>query len=188
MARVLDGIDEALATWIAAQRVFFVGTAPLDGDGHVNVSPKGLDGSFVVLGSRDVAYLDRIGSGAETIAHLRENGRITIMFCAFEGKPNIVRLYGRGEVLLPGSIGYDELATRFGEVPRGARSIVRVALDRISDSCGFGVPRMDYVRERNDLERWVAKRSDDALDTYVAQKSAQSIDGLPAITSKEIEP
>lgn len=184
MARVLDGIDDTLAAWIAEQPVFFVGTAPLDGDGHVNVSPKGLAGSFVVTGPREVAYLDRIGSGAETIAHLRENGRITIMFCAFEGKPNIVRLYGRGEVLLPGSTGYDELATRFGEVPRGARSIVRVVLERVSDSCGFGVPRMDYVGERDDLHRWVSKRSDDALDTYVVQKNARSIDGLPAITPK----
>lgn len=181
MARVLDGIDDALAAWLAAQHVFFVGTAPLGAAGHVNVSPKGFAGSFVVLGTHEVAYLDHIGSGAETVAHLRENGRITIMFCAFDGKPNIVRLYGRGEVLRPGDEGFDALATRFGELPRGARSIVRVRLDRVSDSCGFGVPFMDFVAERDTMPTWVSKKSDDALVDYVAEKNATSIDGLPAI-------
>jgi hypothetical protein len=194
MARVLDGIDDALATWIAAQHVFFVATAPLAADGHVNVSPKGFAGSFVVLGPHEVAYLDRIGSGAETIAHLRDNGRITIMFCAFDGKPNIVRLYGRGEVLLPADEGFASLAPRFAEagdgdgdadadaaLPRGSRAIVRVHLDRVSDSCGFGVPFMDYVGERADMARWVAKRTDESLVDYVAQKNATSIDGLPAV-------
>ena len=181
MARVLDGIDESLATWIAAQHVFFVGTAPLSGDGHVNVSPKGFAGSFAVLGPREVAYLDRIGSGAETIAHLRENGRITIMFCAFDGKPNIVRLSGHGEAVLPEDPAFDEVAAPFRPVPRGARAIVRVRLDRVSDSCGFGVPFMDYTGERDDLTRWVSKRTDESLADYVRQKNATSIDGLPAV-------
>jgi hypothetical protein len=181
MARVLDGIDEALATWLAAQHVFFVGTAPLDAGGHVNVSPKGFAGSFVVLGPLEVAYLDHVGSGAETIAHLRDNGRITIMFCAFDGKPNIVRLYGRGEVVRDGEPGFGDLAARFGDVPRGTRAIVRVALDRVSDSCGFGVPFMDFAGEREDMPRWVSKRTDESLVDYVAQKNAHSIDGLPAI-------
>lgn len=181
MARVLDGIDEALATWLAAQHVFFVGTAPLDAGGHVNVSPKGFAGSFVVLGPLEVAYLDHVGSGAETIAHLRDNGRITLMFCAFDGKPNIVRLYGRGDVLRSGDPGFDELASRFGDLPRGARSIVRVAVDRVSDSCGFGVPFMEFVGEREDMPRWVSKRTDEFLDDYVAEKNTRSIDGLPAI-------
>ena len=181
MARVLDGIDDALAAWLAAQHVFFVGTAPLGEAGHVNVSPKGFAGSFVVLGRHEVAYLDHIGSGAETIAHLRENGRITLMFCAFDGKPNIVRLYGRGEVLRPGDAGFAELAPRFGELPRGARAIVHVRLDRVSDSCGFGVPFMDYVAERDTMPTWVAKKTDESLADYVAEKNATSIDGLPAI-------
>jgi hypothetical protein len=181
MARVLDGIDDSLATWIAAQHVFFVSTAPLSGDGHVNVSPKGFAGSFAVLGPREVAYVDRIGSGAETIAHLRENGRITIMFCAFDGKPNIVRLSGRGEVVLPGDDAFAELASHFGELPRGTRAVVRVRLDRVSDSCGFGVPFMVYTGEREDMDRWVSKRTDESLADYVAQKNARSIDGLPAV-------
>ena len=181
MARVLDGIDDALAAWLAAQHMFFVGTAPLGADGHVNVSPKGFAGSFVVLGTHEVAYLDRIGSGAETVAHLRENGRITIMFCAFDGKPNIVRLYGRGRALRSGDDGFDALAARFGDLPRGARSIVHVVLDRVSDSCGFGVPFMSYDAERDTMATWVAKKTDDALADYVAEKNATSIDGLPAL-------
>jgi hypothetical protein len=181
MARVLDGIDDALAAWMTAQHVFFVGTAPLGADGHVNLSPKGFAGSFAVLGPREVAYLDHIGSGAETIAHLRENGRITIMFCAFDGQPNILRLYGRGEVLRPEHPGYGELAERFGELPRGARSIIRVVLDRVSDSCGFGVPFMDFVGERDTMPTWVAKKTDESLVDYVAEKNARSIDGLPAV-------
>lgn len=181
MARVLDGIDGSLATWIAAQHVFFVATAPLSGDGCVNVSPKGFAGSFAVLGPHEVAYLDRIGSGAETIAHLRENGRITIMFCAFDGKPNIVRLSGRGEVVLPGDGTFAELASHFDDVPRGTRAVVRVRLDRVSDSCGFGVPFMAYTGERDDMARWVSKRTDESLAAYVAEKNARSIDGLPAV-------
>ena len=181
MARVLDGIDDALAAWIAAQHVFFVSTAPLSAEGHVNVSPKGFAGSFAVLGPREVAYLDHIGSGAETIAHLRENARITIMFCAFDGKPNIVRLYGRGEVVRPGDLGFAELAERFGELPRGARSIIRVRLDRVSDSCGFGVPFMDFAGERDTMPTWVAKKTDESLAEYVAEKNGSSIDGLPAV-------
>ena len=181
MARVLDGISDELAAWIAAQHVYFVSTAPVGPDGHVNVSPKGFDGSFAVLGRHEVAYLDRVGSGAETLAHLRENGRITIMFCAFDGKPNIVRLYGRGEVLLPGQPGFDLLAERFGELPRGTRSIVRVAVARVSDSCGFGVPLLEYVDERETMATWTSKKSDADLAAYVAEKNARSIDGLPAI-------
>lgn len=181
MGRVLDGIDDDLAGWIRAQHVFFVGTAPRADDGHVNVSPKGFAGSFVVLNPHEVAYLDYIGSGAETAAHVRENGRITIMFCAFDGKPNILRLSGRGRVVRDGDLGFDELAPRFANRPRGMRSIVHVTLDRVSDSCGFGVPFMDYRGERPDMARWLSKRTDDGLVDYVAQKNATSIDGLPAI-------
>lgn len=181
MARVLEGIDDDLAAWIARQHLFFVATAPLANDGHVNVSPKGFACSFVVLGPREVAYLDRIGSGAETIAHLHENARITIMFCAFDGKPNIVRLYGRGEVVLPDDAHFDALVKRFGSMPRGSRSIVRVVLDRVSDSCGFGVPFMDFVGERDNMPVWVSHKTDEALVNYMSEKNARSIDGLAAL-------
>jgi hypothetical protein len=182
MARVLEVIDDRLAGWLLEQHVFFVGTAPLDGEGHVNVSPKGIAGSFAVLGPRSVAYLDRTGSGVETIAHLRENGRIVVMFCAFDGPPKIVRLHGRGEVAVPGDAGFDELAARFPSAGApGIRSVITVAVDRISDSCGFGVPEMEYRADRDALDRWAGGKSEAALDTYRRDKNATSIDGLPGI-------
>jgi Pyridoxamine 5'-phosphate oxidase len=181
MARVRDGISDELAGWIRRQHMFVVASAPLAADGHVNVSPKGFAGSFAVVGPHEVAYLDRIGSGAETIAHLRENGRITIMFNAFDGPPNIVRLYGRGEVVRPDHADFASLASLFPETPRGTRSIIRVMVDRVSDSCGFGVPLMSYEGDRETMATWTAKKSDDALDAYVAEKNARSIDGLPAV-------
>ena len=141
MGKVIDGIDEALSTFLRAQPVFFVATAPTALDGMVNVSPKGLDGSFAVRGAREVAYLDLTGSAAETIAHLRDNGRICLMFCAFDGPPRIVRLHGRGEAVTLDDPRFPALAASFADIP-GARSVVRVDVTRISDSCGFAVPRM----------------------------------------------
>jgi hypothetical protein len=182
MGRVLEAITDELTAWINAQHMFCVATAPLGAEGHVNVSPKGFAGSFVVLGPHEVAYLDRIGSGAETIAHLRENGRITIMFNAFEGKPDIVRLYGHGEVIRPDDERFASFAAHFPETPRGTRSVIHVQVDRISNSCGFGVPFMEYVGERETMATWTSKKSDDALADYVAEKNAISIDGLPAIS------
>src|SRR5437016_9258320 len=135
MATVFDGIDGDLQQWIEQQHLFFVATAPLSETGHVNCSPKGMD-TFCVLGPRDVAYLDMTGSGIETVAHLRENGRIVFMFCAFAGPPKIVRLHGTGEVLTPGSPDYAKLRALFSDYP-GARAIVRVRLARIGDSCGY---------------------------------------------------
>jgi hypothetical protein len=173
-------ISERLADFILRQPVFFVGTAPADGDGHVNVSPKGLAGSFAVLGPHEVAYLDLTGSGAETIAHLRDDGRICLMFCAFEGPPNIVRLHGRGEVLLPGSAGFDELAGRFADHP-GRRAIIRVDVDRVSDSCGYAVPRMALETDRDQLVKLARKNVEDGLEEYRRAKNARSIDGLPAL-------
>ena len=149
MAKIFDAIDDRLRGWIGKQQLFFVGTAPLAADGHVNVSPKGLD-TFAVIDPNTVAYLDLTGSGVETVAHLRENGRITIMFCAFDGKPNIVRLYGRGEVLPLGEPEAEALLPRFGEYP-GARSVIRVEVDRVSTSCGYGVPLLSYEGERDQL-------------------------------------
>jgi hypothetical protein len=180
MGRVLDAITDELAAFIAAQRVFFVATAPADG-GHVNVSPKGLD-TFAVLDANTVAYLDLTGSGVETIAHLRENGRITVMFCAFDGKPNIVRLYGRGEVLPTGEPEADALLPRFGDYP-GARSVIRVQVDRVSTSCGYGVPLLSYDGERDQLTTWADRRGPEGLVAYREEKNAVSIDGLPGLSA-----
>jgi hypothetical protein len=182
MGRVDDAISDELGAFIAAQRVFFVATAPADG-GHVNLSPKGLD-TFAVLDANTVAYLDLTGSGVETIAHLRENGRITIMFCAFDGKPNIVRLYGRGEVLPTGEPEADALLPRFDAYP-GARSVIRVHLDRVSTSCGYGVPLLRYEGERDQLTKWAERRGPDGLVKYREEKNTSSIDGLPGLTVNE---
>jgi Pyridoxamine 5'-phosphate oxidase len=156
--------------------VFFVATAPADG-GHVNLSPKGLD-TFAVLDTNTVAYLDLTGSGVETIAHLRENGRITIMFCAFDGKPNILRLYGRGEVLPTGEPEADALLPCFGNYP-GVRSVIRVHLDRVSTSCGYGVPLLRYEGERDQLIKFAERRGRDGVVEYREEHNAVSIDGLP---------
>jgi hypothetical protein len=177
MARVHDEISPALAEFVEAQPVFFVGTAPLAGDGHVNVSPKGLV-PVRVLDPRTVAYLDLTGSGIETVAHLRENGRITLMFCAFWGRPDIVRLYGRGEAVRRGDPGADALFAHFPDHP-GARAVVRVTLDRISSSCGFGVPRLDLVEDRDELVAWATKKTEAKLEEYRTDRNATSIDGLP---------
>jgi Pyridoxamine 5'-phosphate oxidase len=190
MARTLDEIDPALGRWIGRQPMFFVGTAPLAGDGHVNVSPKGPISTLAVLGPHEVAYLDLVGSGAETIAHVRENGRIVVMFCAFEGPPKIIRLHGRGEVLLPEDERFAGLHARFAapvEEP-AHRSIVRVDVDRIATSCGYGVPLMDHVGEREHQPKWAEKKlrtgGPDALRRYQDQKNASSIDGLPAVPAR----
>jgi hypothetical protein len=184
MGRVLEGIDGKLQDFCETAPVFFVATAPAGVDGHVNLSPKGLD-TFRVLGPREVAYLDLTGSGVETIAHLRDNGRITFMFCAFAGPPNIVRLYGRGEAVLPEDPRFPDLVERFPPRP-GIRAAIRVDLDRISDSCGFAVPRMDYVGQRDVLDRWAAKRGPVGVAEYQRTRNATSIDGLPAMPSTEV--
>jgi hypothetical protein len=181
MGKIFDVIDDRLEAWIARQRMFFVGTAPNGADGHVNVSPKGPIETLRVLDERTIAYLDLVGSGAETIAHLRENGRIVVMLCAFEGGPRIVRLHGRGEVLEAGSVDFPNVAV----LPEQERTIIRVDVQRIADSCGYGVPRMSYEGERPQSRAWaqrkLAKEGPNALDDYVAEKNALSIDGLPAL-------
>lgn len=191
MGRIYEEIDERLAEWIAAQALFFVGSAPLDADGHVNVSPKGPIGSLRVIGPREVAYLDIVGSGAETIAHLRENGRIVVMLCAFEGPPRIVRLHGQGSVVLPDDPEFDGLleTARFEDpaVAESRRAIVRVAVSRIADSCGYGVPLMSLDGLRPHAPLWAEKKLRTggvaALEAYMAEKNAVSVDGLPAIES-----
>ncbi|WP_020143077.1 pyridoxamine 5'-phosphate oxidase family protein [Terracoccus sp. 273MFTsu3.1] len=175
-----DGIDERLRAFIEAQHLFFVATAPLAADGHVNLSPKGLPGTFAVLGEHEVAYLDLTGSGSETVAHLRENGRITVMFCAFEGPPNIVRLHGTGRHVPLGEAEFDSYRGLFADHP-GARGVVVIDVERVSDSCGYAVPFMSHDRDRDLLTRWAGNRGDDGLATYRATKNATSIDGLPAL-------
>lgn len=177
MARVHDEITPELRAFIEAQPLFFTASAPLAADGHVNLSPKGLD-TFRVLGPDRVAYLDLTGSGNETSAHLHENGRITLMFCAFEGPPRILRLFGTGRVVLPGEAAWDDLAAAFPAYP-GVRQVVVVDVYRVQTSCGFGVPRMEPVAQRAQLLRW-AEAKGDGLGAYRREKNARSIDGLPA--------
>ena len=179
MGRTYEEIGVTLAAFLRAQRMFFVGTAPAGAEGHVNVSPKGLD-SFRILDPGTVAYLDLTGSGVETIAHLRDDGRITLLFCAFEGPPRIVRLYGRGEAIVAGSEEYARLAPAFPEIP-GARAIIRVRLDRIADSCGYAIPRYRYEGERRQLLDWADRKGADGLRAYRAENNARSIDGLPGL-------
>jgi Pyridoxamine 5'-phosphate oxidase len=179
VGRSFPSLSPALADAVRAAPLFFVATAPLSGEGHVNLSPKGGD-TLRVLDERTVAYLDLTGSGAETIAHLRENGRITLMVCAFSGPPQIVRLYGRGEVLEPGDDGFDGLRDLFPELP-GARAVIRVAVERVGSSCGYAVPHMAYEGERTRLLEWAEKKGPEGLVEYRADKNATSIDGLPAL-------
>ncbi|MGH3302325.1 MAG: pyridoxamine 5'-phosphate oxidase family protein [Streptosporangiaceae bacterium] len=191
MGALYAELDERLRKFIARQPVFFVATAPCLTDagdgGHVNVSPKGYVDTFAVLGPRTVAYLDLTGSGAETIAHVRQNGQITIMFCSFSREARVLRLYGRGQVVLPGSARFDELA---GHFPRTAdpaaeltsqRAIIVVDLQRIADSCGYAVPEMSLAAERDVLDRWAAKKTAAELAAYRVDKNSASIDGLPAL-------
>jgi hypothetical protein len=182
MARAFDEITPPIQQLIEAQHVFFVATAPSVADGHVNVSPKGLD-TFAVLGPNEVAYLDLTGSGAETIAHLRDNGRITLMFCTFDGAPNIVRLYGRGEAIRVDEPRAADLAARFPQHV-GARSVVRVDVERVSTSCGYAVPLMTYEADRTRLTEWAEGKGPEGLRGYRAEKNATSIDGLPALTGE----
>jgi len=177
MGKVLQNITPDLRIFIEAQPLFYVATAPLAGDGHVNLSPKGLD-SFRVLSPERVAYVDLTGSGNETAVHLRENGRITFMWCAFAGPPRILRLYGRGEVVVPECEGWEDLVGRFPGYP-GVRQIITAEIFRVQTSCGFAVPLMDHIGERDTLLRW-AEAKGDALPGYRAEKNARSIDGLPA--------
>jgi Pyridoxamine 5'-phosphate oxidase len=182
MGQVHPAIDDKLTRWLLRQPLLIVATAPLAADGHVNVSPKGMAGTFAVLDPHRVAYLDYTGSGVETIAHLRENGRIVLMLCSFEGAPKIVRLHGRGRVVLPDDAEFADLRSRFGkERTQGQRSIVLVDVERVSDSCGYAVPQMDFRADRDVLDRDHARRDEDYLDRYRRNHNAESIDGLPGL-------
>ena len=179
MGKVFEGIDDSLAAWIAQQPMFFVATAPLAANGRVNLSPRGHD-TFSVLGPHRVGWVDYTGSGVETIAHLRENGRICVMFCSFDTRPRIVRLHGRGTVAMPGEPTYDDVVARHPEHP-STRAVVIVDVDRVSDSCGYGVPVMELVGERDLLRLNAQRRGPEGMAAYRAQKNAVSIDGLPGV-------
>jgi hypothetical protein len=185
MAKLFEAIDDSLRAFIAAQPMFFVATAPSGDGGHVNLSPKGGKGLFRVTGPHGFAYVDLMGSGIETIAHLRENGRIVVMFCAFEGAPKIVRLHGVGRPVQQQDEGFEELLATFDvsdEQRLAVRSVITVEVTRVADSCGFVVPRMDYVAERDQLYRYadnrIRKLGEDAVRAYVSENNACSLDGL----------
>ncbi|MEM7765957.1 MAG: pyridoxamine 5'-phosphate oxidase family protein [Pseudomonadota bacterium] len=182
MGQTYDHIDGKLEAFIKAQKMFFVATAPLSGEGHVNLSPKGYD-SFAILGPNKVAWLDMGGSGIETLAHLKENGRITIMFCAFEGRANILRLYGQGEAVQFDDSRFPALLEHFPGFDR-ARAIVTVDVTRIADSCGWAVPFMDFREHRDQLKRnWDHHYAEhgDSVDENFFTMNAESIDGLPGM-------
>ncbi len=183
MGTAFDKITDPMKAFADRQHLFFVATAPSGDEGRVNLSPKGYD-SIRILDDHRVAYLDLTGSGAETIAHVKENGRITFMFCAFEGKPNIVRFYGTGSVVVAGDDQWDELFALFEgtATANGAvRSIIVADIDRTSNSCGYAVPFMDFVEERSRLIEWAEDKSDADVEAYWAEKNAESIDGIPAL-------
>ncbi|MEU0782502.1 pyridoxamine 5'-phosphate oxidase family protein [Streptomyces sp. NPDC006173] len=186
MGKTYERIDGRLRTFIEAQPLFFTATAPLSGDGTVNLSPKGLTGSFVVLDELTVAYLDFAGSTAETIAHLRENGRITLMWCAFQGPPNIVRVHGRGEPVFRDDPRFGDLLAHFPGIDptlHGLRAIIVVTAEHVRDSCGYAVPFMAYEEDRDLHGRRFAREDDASLDAYFTKKEhiATSLDGLPGL-------
>src|SRR5579875_2818344 len=183
MGRTYDAIDARLTAWLQDQPVFFVATAPV-ADGHLNCSPKGNRDEFRVVGERSVAYLDQTGSGVETIAQVQDNGRIVLMFCAFAGPPRIVRLHGRGRVLRRDDRGFADLAACFPHPDDvGVRSIIVVDVERIADSCGYGVPVMRFESHRRTLDEWAARKGPAGIEAYWASTNRQSIDGLPGVTT-----
>jgi hypothetical protein len=177
MGKFFDGISANHEAFIKNQKIFFTASAPLDADGHVNLSPKGMD-CFRVLSPNRVAYMDIVGSGNETSAHLLENGRLTIMFCAFEGPPNILRLYGKGYTVLPSHGEWLELTPHF-ELQLATRQIIVADIDKVQTSCGFSVPYFEYTGERNQAQQWAEKKGADGLEAYKEEKNRISLDGLP---------
>ena len=183
MGKVYETINPRLREFMTRQKLFFVATAPSEG-GHINVSPKGLPGTFAVVDDTTVAYLDLTGSGVETIAHVQDNGRICVMFCALDGPPLIVRIHGRGEVVTPDDDRFAELLKHFGP-HRAVRSIIVVHATRISDSCGYGVPLYDFKGEREQLPKWAERKGPDGVEDYQQKNNVQSLDGLPGVARHE---
>ena len=188
MAKLFEEIDEKLRAFIERQPMFFVATAPSGDGGHINVSPKGGSNLFQVTGPHGFAYVDLMGSGIETVAHLRENGRVCVMFCAFDGGPKIVRLHGTGTPIQQGDDDFAAALARFDitdEQRDAVRSVIEIEVTRVADSCGFVVPRMDYVGERDQLYRYaenrLRKEGEDAVRAYVTANNAESIDGLEGL-------
>ena len=177
MAEQFDQITPTLQSFIKAQPLFFVATAPLSEDGHVNLSPKGYD-TFCILSPNQVAYLDLTGSGNETSAHLAENGRITFMFCSFHGAPQILRLYGKGKTVLPGAKRWGELLVHFPSYP-GIRQIIIASIQLVQTSCGYGVPLMELQQDRETMARWATSKGEEGLEEYRGVKNRKSLDGLP---------
>jgi hypothetical protein len=184
MGKVYEGITEQIQAWITEQQIYFVATAPLSGDGSVNLSPKGLD-TLRVLDEHTLAFLDTGGSGIETIAHLRENGRIVVMMCAFQDPPVTYRFHGRGSVLLPGDEGFDSLAAHFDRSGFGVRAIIRIDVTRVSDSCGYGVPRYDFRGQRDLLAEDIQSTGRDRFVEQFTGLWTTSIDGLPGLKPEE---
>lgn len=179
MSTAHSHIDDKMAKWILQQKIFFTASAPLSAEGHINCSPKGLD-AFRILDEKTVAYQDMVGSGAETIAHIRENKRLVIMFCAFDGPPKIVRLHGHGEYILPKHPEYSHIESHFESKP-GVRAYIKLHVTRVSDSCGYSVPVYDYKHDRDVLDKWVERKGEAAIQQYIVDNNQKSIDGLPAI-------
>lgn len=185
MGKEFEQIDEKMVAWVEKQPMFFVSTSPLSKDGHVNCSPKGRD-TLRILGPNEIAYLDMGGSGIETVAHVNENQRIVIMLCAFEGPPRIVRFHGKGEVVEPGAPEFKRLLETFPASP-SARSIIKINVTRISDSCGYGVPRMEYQGPRDQIERYLEQRRPKDVELFMAENNEVSYDGLPGLSKARIK-
>ena len=185
MGKLYESITPALEEWIGEQKIFFVSTAPLTAGGHINCSPKGLD-SLRITGPQEAVYQDLTGSGIETIAHVRENGRILIMFCAFSGPPKIVRLHGTGSVITPGHTDYERYDRLF-PARLGTRAYIRIDVHRISDSCGYSVPLYDFKQDRDVLDKWSANKGEEGIKAYRTQKNRFSIDGLPGLEEESAD-
>ena len=184
MGSTYEVIDRNMREWIEKQRLFFVGTAPLSMSGSINISPKGHD-TLRVISENTLAFMDLGGSGIETIAHIRENSRVVIMMCAFEGPPKIYRFHGNGEILLPGDSGFDDLSASFDRATLGTRAIVIVHVERISDSCGFGVPLYTYQGDRPTFPNYIKKQGVESIRELLHAENESSIDGLPGISREE---
>jgi Pyridoxamine 5'-phosphate oxidase len=185
MAKFFEDITEYMRKFIEAQHMFFIASAPLSAEGHVNVSPKGRD-SLRILSNHSVAYLDLIGSGNETSAHMLENGRVTIMWCAYDGPPNIVRLFGKGRTVLPSDPEFAELRPLFPDYYINVRQIIVADIHKTMTSCGYGVPFMEYVGERDTMERWAETKGEEGLIAYQCEKNTTSLDGLPTPLKAEL--